>query len=147
MPELELLCDRPHFDRIDYETSRFIVAQDGTPVNKALGLTMGDEIPRGALDARTLRLEYKCFRIEVDSYAATKPYLREACARRGVRLDQPAPSSPASQPVVSDARARVIAMLDPLTRRELTKMCEDHGLSSDGSKQDLRERLAALLDR
>lgn len=94
---MPLLCDRPHPAAVDYETSRFVVNTASGLLGPVL-LETGDEIPRGMFDQRTLRCLYDLHRIEVFSYAAQLPDLREACARRGVVLDQEQESPPASQP-------------------------------------------------
>ena len=126
--------NRPDERFVDFEASRFVVAADaGLPLSTGC-LERGSAVPKDALDARTLRFEYKVHRIELATYAATDPDLREACARRGVTLED----APASQPA---APAKIFDKLDTLSRGELTKLCERYGLSTTGSKDELRQRL------
>ncbi len=94
---LTFLCDRPHARFVDFEASRFVVS---TTRGMDLGdrkLEMGDEVPRGALSARALRLAYDVLRVETFGHASKLDYLRETCARRGVRLEPEEPKTvPAS---------------------------------------------------
>ena len=126
--------NRPDERFVDFEASRFVVGADaGLPLLTGR-LERGSEVPGDALDARTLRAEYKMHRIELTTYAATDPDLREACARRGVSLED----APASQPA---APAEISEKLDALSRAELAKLCERYGLSAVGTKDELRQRL------
>lgn len=91
------LCDRPLTRNVNFETSRFVAS---TARGMNLGdqiLEMGDEVPKGALDARALRLAYDVNRIETFERCLQLDYMREACARRGVRLE-PEPVVTVSQP-------------------------------------------------
>jgi hypothetical protein len=136
---LRLLCDRPRACDVDFNTSRFVVS-------KACGITVGDrklelgeEVPKGVLSANALRMEYEppLSHLELLEYIwLSDPNLREACARRGVSFD--ITPKPKSKVVLPD--------LDKLNRGELVLLCELNGLSTDGTKQQLRKSLTALLD-
>lgn len=129
---MPLLCERPHARYVDFDTSRFVVSD---PAGLNLGdriLEWGEEIPRGVLDARALRLEYEhpMQRIQLLSYViAHDPELREAHARK----------------TGLDPRPKLLDDLESLTRSQLVQLCEKQGLPSDGSKTDLRNRLAASI--
>jgi len=76
---------------VDFDNARFVAS---TSRGMNLGdkkLEMGDEVPRGALDARALRLLYDVNRIETFEHASKLDYLREACARRGTSLEPEEP--------------------------------------------------------
>lgn len=117
--------DRPPLQLVNFATSRFVVS---TWRGLDLGdrkLEYGDELPADALSPYALRCEYDAHRIEVMEYAKTVPELREAYARKtatGKSYD-----------------------LDAMTRRELAALCEQHSLPSNGGKDELRHRLAAVV--
>ena len=96
---LNFLCDRPHPRFVDFDASRFVVSS-ARGVN--LGdrqLVEGDEVPRGALRTRDLRLAYELLRVETFEHAAKLDHLREACARRGTVLEpEKVSAEQASQP-------------------------------------------------
>lgn len=130
---------RNHFQTatIDYATSRFVVCK-ATGLNVAgKHLEMGDEVPRGVLNALTLQTEYEppLHRIELIEAAIQDPNLREACARRGVVLE----ASEDPKPQV------VLPPLDDLDRDELILLCESLGLSTHGNQKQLRKRLETKL--
>lgn len=101
---------RPHFASVDYETSRFVVATAGGIIGTGRTIENGEEIPRGMFDGRTLRALYRTHRIETFAFANELPELREACARKGVMLDE----SPAS---VSRQDVQEVAPLKKRARR------------------------------
>lgn len=84
---MPLLCSRPHPHSVDW-TSRFIVASARGLKTGAVDLERGDELPKGTLNIYALRCEYELHRIELVSFARTDSNLREACARKGVSLDE-----------------------------------------------------------
>jgi len=131
MPELTLLCSRPHVRDVDFRNSRFVVST-GVGLNvDGVHLEMGDEVPPGSLNEYALASEYDATRrIEVLDYAMTLPHLREACARRGVVVEAP-------QPYV------FIPDLSELTVEELTELCSEQGLPTGGNAKALRRRLEA----
>jgi hypothetical protein len=148
-----LLCDRPHERSIDFETSRFIVSKaTGLDVN-GIHLEMGDEVPEGGLSPRALRQVYEPPLSLIESLDYVKsmddPYLREACARRGIVLEdsQQPPTEPATEPITVEAPKPKFkaAQLDKLTRNGLVALCAKNGLPTDGNKSDLRSRLETLL--
>lgn len=131
------LCSRPHEKFVDFYAGRFVVCKwRGLELGHAK-LECGDELPSGALSERALRLAYRARRIETVEYAATDPTLREACAQRGVSLD-----AKALQPA---APVKISNDLDKLSRAELAKLCEKYAINTNGSKDDLRQRLATLV--
>jgi len=117
--------NRPDERFIDFGAERFVVGADAGLRLATEVLPRGAEVPSDALDARALRQEYKVHRIELLSYAASDPDLRQACIKQGARFDAPKP------------------VLDGLSRNELSKLCDKYGLSTTGSKDELRQRLAA----
>jgi len=132
-----LLCDRPYANTVDFETSRFVVSVSG---GLAIGdrlVKQGEEVPRGILASRAIRQEYELGRIQLFSYAKTDPLLSEACALAGVDLD--------AKPALRPRRSAISDELDALNRKELAQMCEKYGLSPDGTKVELRDRLAAVV--
>jgi hypothetical protein len=79
-----LLCDRPHAKTIDFDNSRFVVGKIcGLNVN-GRHLERGDEIPRGALSASSLREIYEppLSLIEILEFAVRDESLLQACLRR-----------------------------------------------------------------
>jgi hypothetical protein len=149
----KMLCDRPHESVVDYDTARFVVSTgSGLSVN-GTRLEMGDEVPSGALSAYALRCEYSRppGRIETLEYALTDPDLREACARRGMDVDAltstlAPPATPLSEAAQPSTRETLLLELDQKDRKELAELCEQSGLPTNGSRKQLRDRLAALLD-
>ena len=93
---------------------------------------MGDLVPEGVLSAEALRLEYGAppANLELLEFAMTLPYLREACARRGVMVEEP-------KPVI------MIPDYSTLDREELVLLCSEQGLPTTGNKQQLCKRLMA----
>ena len=136
---MQLLCDRPHPKVVDYDGSRFVVAAPaGLAFAGGLRLQRGDELPRGTLTARFLRLEYEAHHIELATYAATVPSLCEACAQRGVDLAPVALRPSAPRRGISDE-------LEALTRKELSGLAMKYGVSDGGSKADIIQRLVPLV--
>ena len=156
-----LLCDRPHPSEVDFETSRFVVAdwcgmRIGTKSGTKL-LELGDEVPRGALDAESLRMEYEVpmRRIETIEFAMKLDHLREACARRGVRIDPVTDrdemfcaeeAAPVSQSPAFDM-PQDESDLDNMTRQQLMEFCQSRGvvLHPTTSTSTVRKRAGALL--
>jgi hypothetical protein len=139
---MPLLCDRPHPDHVNYETSRFVVSDEYGISLGHTRLVRGDEVPRGALTARELWLEYQAFHIETCEFAAKDDDLREACARRGVDLG----TGEAHAPVEEQKSSQPIRQqLEQLTRSQLAKLCEQNGLDAEGTKQELRDRILAIV--
>lgn len=136
---MPLLCERPHPRFVDFETSRFVVSI-GRGLDLASGhLPFGAEIPKGSLNSRALQQEYGCHRIETVQFAQKIPNLREACARMGVDLGQPvALRHSAPKPELLDE-------LHAMKRAELSTLAQKYGVSSDGSKADIIQRLSPLL--
>lgn len=79
-----LLCDRPHAKTVDFDNSRFIVGKICGLNVQGRHLERGDEIPRGALSASSLREIYEppLSLIEVLEYAVRDESLLQACLRR-----------------------------------------------------------------
>lgn len=129
---LPLLCVRTRPEDIT-EATRLVVAKaDGLQLGDRI-LQRGDEVPAGALSLYALRLEYRLHRLETTEYAAKHdPDLREACARRGVVLDDAAVAS----------RVAALAEVESMSWQELVKVCERFGLPRTGSTKQLRDRLA-----
>ena len=131
-----MLCDRPNPNTLDYNTLRFVVSRGIGLDVMGKHLEMGDEIPKGTLSAVTLRELYE-FRpgIETLEFAMTDSTLREACARRGVSLEESTPPVPQS----------VLPDLEKLGTRELVILCEENGLSPHGNRSQLKKRLLNFL--
>ncbi len=130
------LCARPHTRTIDYDASRFVVSKECGLDTDAGHLEYGDEVPRGLLSANALRQVYEppLSRIELLEYAVTIPDLREACARRGVKLqDDPEPELAAKPD------------FNAMDKKDLIAYCQQNRIPFD-KKDDatkLRKRLAA----
>lgn len=139
-----LFCSRPHPRYVDYETSRFVVTTACGLNVSGSRLERGDEMPRGALSANALRLEYQAHHIETAEYAKSIPALAEACASRGVSLEPEPPSQSASAASRQSAPVK-IQWLGSMSRKQLVEMCEKHELSSIGNKDELVERLSAVV--
>lgn len=138
---------------IDFEASRFVVVAGSGLVIGRQKYEQGDEVPRGALDTDTLREQYEppLRLIELFDIAVQDPEIREACARRGTlpdpedsdemfvaeEVDQASQSDSSSQPVTLD--------LDNLSRQQLVRLCERYDLSTNGSKQQLKQRILESL--
>ena len=132
-----LLCDRPFANTVDFDTSRFVVSVSGGLAIGDRHVGQGEEVPRGILPSRVLRQEYELGRIQTFSFAKNDSLLCEACARAGVDLD--------AKPAMRPRRTALSDELDTLNRKELAQMCEKYGLSPDGTKNELRDRLAAVV--
>lgn len=164
MSDLRLICSRPHPKEVDFRSSRFVVSTAAGLLVSGTKLERGDLIPDGVLSETALRQEYEkpLARIELLEYAATDASLCEACARRGVDVsgvlaDSDSCSAALSaavslalpvpvEPAVSDARSDALpADLDHLFRQDLIALCQQNGLSTLGSRKQLRDRLAAVL--
>lgn len=131
------LCDRPYANTVDFDTSRFVVSVSGGLVIGGRQINRGEEVPRGILTPRTLRQEYELGRIQTFAFARTDKLLCEACAQAGVDLDV--------KPAMRPRRTALSDELDTLNRKELAQMCEKYGLSPDGTKNELRDRLASVV--
>lgn len=139
-----LLCDRPQFHDLDLDASRFVVGKEcGLEVDGVTKLEIGDEIPQGQLDEDTLRQIYEppLSLIETLKFALGDPILCEACARRGV-AEAAAPPDEAHVVVKKLSLQEINAM----NRDELVALCNQNGISSNGSKHNVRTRLAAFLE-
>jgi hypothetical protein len=85
---------------VDFDTARFIVCkQSGLDIGEQ-HLEMGDEIPKGALNAIALRQIYETplRLIETVEYAAQDPELAAACTRKNVSLDPESEQDPEPEP-------------------------------------------------
>jgi len=140
-----MYCDRPHESTIDFADARLVVGTaHGLNVNGRM-LAMGEEIPRGALSADALRLEYETplRRIELLDYAMKDPDLCDAVARHqpqaGVLPKAEGEPSPAP------AMARKVCPDLNVSWRELAKICHGYGLTDRGSKAELQQRIRAHL--
>jgi hypothetical protein len=142
---MALLCDRPHSRFVDFGASRFVVST-GRGLNiSGQKYERGDEVPQGVLSAEALRQQYEppLRNIELFEFALTDPSLREACARRGINLEEEVEkAAKASQ---SAATIEVYPDLDTMTRREMVEFCEQYGLSATGNTHQLRKRITAAL--
>lgn len=164
----ELLCARPHVKMVNFASGRFVVAcEAGIRIGTKAGvrqLEFGDEVPVGALDIEALRCLYEVLSphpIETLEYAKTIPELREAHARRSgvgtapegseVPEDEDEGSDGTGEPPESDdeeeqeSEPSPLEALDRLTRKQLSDLCYEKGLRANGSKLELRNRLAAVL--
>lgn len=148
---MALFCARPHAKTIDFATARFVVT-------KACGLDipnrhleMGEEIPQGALDEYALRCEYEppLRRIELLDFALTDPDLKDLVLLRrespptSVQGSSPEPEKVEVPPAKQEAKRLPIkkSALSLLTHSQLVKFCDQMGVPTDGSKQQLRDRL------
>jgi hypothetical protein len=139
----ELLCARPHVKEVDFAASRFVVrngrgidlGRDGVVCH----LEMGDEVPAGVLDEYALKCLYDATR-EIDTldYAATVPYLREACARRGTIAAEP-------ETKLDAERRERLRELELLSKKQMQDLCRRRGIRDDGPREKLRDRLAEII--
>lgn len=146
MPELSLLCARPHAQIVDFDASRFVVSTgrgiDVAIDNEVRHLTLGDEVPPGALNSIALRQLYEAtHEIETLEYALTLDWLRDAVAQRAA---QGAPAPDMTIPSRAEALAKVDE-LQSLSRQQLAVMCRKAGLNAEGTRRELRERLSSVL--
>lgn len=138
------LCDRPHERFVDFAASRFVVSMEcGLEVDGRV-LERGEEVPSGVLEPDALRQVYQrpLRRIELIEYAFNDPDmvdLREACARKGVVLQQE--TAEASRPT---ARESLLQELASLSKADLVKLAKSNGVPTNGSASDIRDRLADL---
>jgi hypothetical protein len=148
----ELLCARPHEKNVDFATARFRVCKgSGIDIGTVEGvrhLEMGDEVPEGALNEQALRQLYErpVHAIETLEYAAGSSYLCEARAQREViPLNSECQSEPGESTLseIPDP----LKDLDFLNRKQIADLCYQRGLKTDGTKQQLRSRLATILGR
>lgn len=134
---MPFLCDRIDPRLIDFETSRFVVA-NCRGIETAQGLIKrGEEMPHGLLTARGLRLEYEQHRIETVEFTQKDPLLSEACALAGVELDPVAHKQ--------QERKKFLDSIATMTRKDLQVLARKHGVSSEGNQYELHQRLAALV--
>lgn len=150
-----LLCDRPHTRFVDYETSRFVVTTCKGLTVPSGRLEFGDEVPAGALSPDALRQEYEppLRRIDLIEFAMRDPIFREACARRGVTLEdepeQPDSKPPSTvseneqEPTVESSSQKLD--FDSMKRGALRDFCRLRGINDKGSTGQIRERLRTLL--
>jgi hypothetical protein len=165
----DLLCARPHVKTVDFRASRLVVGRGaGIDIGTSEGvrhLEMGEEVPAGVLNDYTLRCLYDApvRAIETLDYALTIPRFREACARKGIvgadvkieRTPEPAehavPAALSETAEPEDANPSKVFVsseeLDLLGKKQLSDLCYKSGLRIDGTKQMLRDRLAAALER
>ncbi len=135
MPELTLLCSRPHVKDVDFARARFIVSTVQGLLVDGIHLEMGDEVPPGALSAYALTSEYDATRrIETIDHAMTLPHLREACARRGVTVE----ATPKPEVFVPD--------INELSLAELVDLCGQYDLGVHGNRKQLLARLRSYLE-
>jgi hypothetical protein len=143
-------CARPHEKTVDFRTSRFVVGK-ACGINTSAGhLAMGDEVPSGILSEIALRQLYNAYTafpglIETVESALNNPdpVVREACARRGVVLEnkmQPA-EEVERMPVASSA----LDGLEELNRKQLAQLCGKYDLEASGNRAELIARLKASL--
>jgi hypothetical protein len=153
---MPLLCDRPLPHTLDFVTARFVVGKvSGLNVN-GLILSMGDEIPQGALTARALPQAYErpLRQIEEISFAFQCPDLRIICESRGTKYSA-IPCTKAVAPVSATVGAVEQLALDDIPRRavgpedlerdELAELCRQNGLSDAGNRKVLLHRLKSLM--
>jgi hypothetical protein len=155
MSEANLLCSRPHSRTVDFNTSRFIVANwRGLNVD-GVHLEMGAEIPSGVLPPDALQREYEAppRNIELLEFALTIPAYREACARQGVDIEAalkppPPPPAPKVEPPPPAPKPKKPALdLEKLTKDQLLDLCSKYKLSAHGTFKQIRERIAAHLEQ
>lgn len=121
---------RPHVSTITPE-NRFVVrTHRGIDLGGGRVIKEGEEFPADAVSEYILRCLYGQLKIDL------MPQEGESAA------SQPTDTSKASQSAVPSSESSIY--LDSLSRRELSDMCEKRGLSPQGSKQELRDRLAAV---
>lgn len=154
---MPLLCDRPHWRDVDFETSRFIVCKVcGVQIGDRL-YEMGEELPRGVLEPDVLRQIYDTplRLIELAEFAAWDPDLCEACAQKGVFLSQEVDQMEVVEEVTDEAlqpeAEPTPPIIDPdidinaLDRTQLVELCEKLGLPTHGPNLQLRERISTKL--
>lgn len=139
MSTLKLYCARPQFRELDLQSARFVVARGTITVN-GQQLTMGQEVPPGALSAYALECEYQrpLCRIDELNYALTQDGLREACEANGVKVAAPTAQS-------ADEATVLKPDLTSLDHKGLVSLCELYGLSKNGNTKQLRQRLEQFL--
>jgi len=136
----KLLCDRPLAKDVDFDTAQFVVAYEaGLNVN-GRRLQRGELVPVGALSTIALRQEYEYPRIELLEHALHDESLSAAYYEHN-----PPAQAGAAVPVQGSMDALTAEALDKYDRRELARVCEQHGLPSTGNWTQLRKRLGQTL--
>jgi len=141
---MAFLCDRPSSKVIDFEHSRFVVANcRGLELGDRV-LQRGDEILPGTLPLPVLKLEYEHHRIELVKHAKGDALLSEACALRGTRLEDPPAVQPDPEPPAAPDKS-FADEFDGMARKDLVAICEKRRIPAYGTRDEILSRLRALV--
>ena len=137
---MPLFLHRPESWAIDFEASRFIVTKScGVEIDGNRKLEMGEEIPKGALEADVLRQIYErplCL-IDTLEFVLQEPELREACARSGASWQTPEESEGEEASFAPPSLEEMNAM----TRTELLALAEKLGVEVSGGAKQIRQQI------